>query len=171
MSDVRTFLAVAGVLGLVAAGALVGTLAGGASGGDHSANGSIPVERVDQLTGSWLAVNDGSAPATTIGTVRLDFSADRQLVAQTGCNGLFTTASVEAGVLVTGPLRSTRMACAPALMEQERWVTEMLAARPRLELSGPYLYVHWGGVEGQGEQWWLGLEREPEGAHASIPAS
>ena len=47
------------------------------------------------------------------------------------------------------------MACEPALMEQERWVTEMLETRPRLELSGPYLYLHWG----EGEQWWLGLER------------
>jgi heat shock protein HslJ len=165
--DTRTFLAVGGVVALVALGALVATVAGGGSGGDGSANGSIPVERVDQLTGSWLAVNDVSAPATTLGTVRLDFSADGQLVAQTGCNGLFATPSVQDSVLVTGPVRSTRMACAPALMEQERWVAEMLGTRPRLELSGPYLYLHWG----EGEQWWLGLEREPEGTHASIPAS
>ncbi len=167
MRDARTFLAVGGVFALVAVGALAATLADGGSGGDGSANGSIPVERVDQLTGSWVAVNDGSAPATTLGTVRLDFSADGQLIAQTGCNGVFSTPSVEHSVLVTSEPRSTLIACAPALMEQERWVTEMLGSRPRLELSGPYLYLHWG----KGEQWWLGLEREPEGTHASIPAS
>jgi heat shock protein HslJ len=167
MRDARTFLAVCGVVALVAAGALVATLAGGGSGGDGSANGSVPVERVDQLTGSWLAVNDASAPATTLGTVRLDFSADAQLVAQTGCNGLFGPVSVEDSVLVAGDLISSLMGCQPALTAQERWVTEMIEGRPRLELSGPYLYLHWG----EGEQWWLGLEREPEGTHASIPAS
>jgi len=165
MRDLRTFLAVGGVLALVAAGALAATLAGGA--GDDSANGSSPVENVAQLTGSWLAVNDASAPAVVLGTVRLEFSAGGQLVAQTGCNGVFTTASVADSVLAPGPLRSSRMACEPALMAQERWVSEMLDSRPRLELSGPYLYLHWG----EGEQWWLGLEREPDGTHASIPAS
>ena len=52
-------------------------------------------------------------------------------------------------------------------MEQERWVTEMLASNPRLEVSGPYLSLHWG----EGEQWWLGLEREPDGTSATVPAS
>jgi hypothetical protein len=52
-------------------------------------------------------------------------------------------------------------------MEQERWVTEMLSSHPRLELSGPYLALHWG----EGEQWWLGLEREPEGTSGTFPAS
>lgn len=165
MRDARTLLAVGGVVALVGLGALAATLAGG--GGDDTANGSVPVDGVARLTGSWLVVNDASAPATTIGTVRLEFSAEGRLVAQTGCNGVFGTASVEDSVLVAGPLRSTRMACEPALMEQERWVTEMLAGRPRLELSGPYLYVHWG----EGEQWWLGMEREPDGTLASIPAS
>ena len=161
MRDVRTFLVVGGIVALVGLGALAATLAGGA--GEDTANGSIPVGRLDQLTGSWLVVNDVSAPAGTLGTVRLEFFADGQLVAQTGCNGVFATASVEDSVLVTGPVRSSLMACAPPLMEQERWVTEMLTGRPRLELSGPYLYLHWG----EGEQWWLGLERESQTAPAS----
>ena len=54
------------------------------------------------------------------------------------------------------PLATTRMACEPALMAQERWVIEMLDSRPRLELSGPYLALHWG----EDERWWLGLEQE-----------
>jgi heat shock protein HslJ len=164
--DVRTVLVVGGVAALVALGAVAATLAG-VGGGDGSANGSVPVDDVGRLAGSWLAVNDVSAPARTLGPVRLEFFADGQVVAQTGCNGVSATASVDDSVLVTGPARSTRMACEPALMEQERWLTEMLTTRPRLELSGPYLYVHWG----EGERWWLGLEREPEGTHASIPAS
>jgi heat shock protein HslJ len=163
MRDARTFLVVGGVVALVALGALAATLAGG----DDTANGSVPVESLDQLTGSWLAVNDASAPAIVIGTVRLEFSEDGRVTAQTGCNGVRGQVSVQDSTLVAGPLTSTRMACEPALMEQERWVTEMLSSHPRLELSGPYLALHWG----EGEQWWLGLEREPEGTSGTFPAS
>jgi heat shock protein HslJ len=163
MRDTRTILVVGGVVALVALGALAATLAGG----DDTANGSVPVEGLDQLTGSWLAVNDASAPAIVIGTVRLEFSEDGRVTAQTGCNGVRGQVSVQDSTLVAGPLTSTRMACEPALMEQERWVTEMLSSHPRLELSGPYLALHWG----EGEQWWLGLEREPEGTSGTFPAS
>ena len=164
MRDIRTFLVVGGVVALVAVGALAASVAGG--GGD-SANGSVPVDDVGQLAGSWLVVNDASAPAVTIGAVRLDFSDDGRLTAQTGCNGLRGQVSVDDSVLVAGPLMSTRMACEPPLMEQERWITEMLESRPRLEQSGPYLYLHWG----EGEQWWVGLERGPAGTSATVPAS
>ena len=163
MRDVRTFLVVGGVVALVAAGAVAATLAGGP--GDDTANGSVPVDELRQLTGTWLVINDVAAPAVTLGTVRLDFTDDGRVTAQTGCNGVHGQVSVEDSVLVAGPLVSTLMACAPALMEQERWVTEMLEGRPRLELSGPYLYLHWA----QGEQWWLGLEAESEGATATVP--
>ena len=62
MRDVRTFLVVGGVVALVALGALAASVAGG---GDDSANGSVPVDDVGQLAGSWLVVNDASAPAVT----------------------------------------------------------------------------------------------------------
>ena len=166
MKDARTFLAAGGVVALVALGAVAATLSGG-GGGNDSANGSVPVEDVGELTGSWLAMNDISAPALVLGTVRLEFLPDGGVAAQTGCNGVRGPASVEGSVLVAGPLTSTRMACEPPLMEQERWVTQMLEGRPRLELSGPYLYLHWG----EGEQWWLGVEREPVGTSGTVPAS
>jgi heat shock protein HslJ len=163
MTDARTWLAVGGVVALVAAGALVATLAGGGSGGDGSANGSVPVEDVAVLNGQWTVVNDGSAPAPVQGVVRLVFG-DGRVFAETGCNTVRGPVSVADSVLVaTAPLLSTRMACEPALMEQERWLTEMLGSRPRLERSGPYLYLHWG----DGEQWWLGLES----ANETLPAS
>ena len=154
----RTFLVVAGVVALVAAGAVAATLAGD---GD-TANGSVPVADVGMLTGGWTVVNDGSAPAPVRGVVRLVFG-DGRVFSETGCNTVRGPVSVEDSVLVTGPLMSTRMACEPALTEQERWITEMLGSRPRLELSGPYLALHWG----PDEQWWLGLERESR----TLPAS
>jgi META domain len=159
-SATRTVVVVAGVVALVAAGAVAATLAGGGDG--DTANGSVPVEDVGVLTGGWTVVNGGSAPASVQGVVRLVFG-DGRVFSETGCNTVRGPVSVAESVLVTGPLMSTRMACEPALMEQERWITEMLGARPRLELSGPYLALHWG----EGEQWWLGLERESETSPAS----
>jgi META domain-containing protein len=165
--DARTFVAVGGVLALAAVGALAATLAGGGSGGHGSANGSVPVDDLAVLDGAWTVVGDASAPARVQGVVRLVFGEGRVL-AETGCNTVRGQVLVEDSVLLgAGPLMSTRMACEPALMEQERWVTEMLGGRPRLERSGPYLYLHWGA----GEQWWLGLEREPAGTSATVPAS
>ena len=159
-SATRTFLVVAGVVALVAAGAVAAALAGGGDG--DTANGSVPVDDVGVLTGVWTVVNDVSSPAPLQGVVRLVFG-DGRVFSETGCNTVRGPVSVEDSVLVTGPLMSTRMACEPALTEQERWITEMLGSRPRLELSGPYLSLLWG----EGEQWWLGLERESETSPAS----
>ncbi len=49
------------------------------------------------------------------------------------------------------------MACDEPRNAQERWVLEMLQAGPRLERSGPYLYLHWGTAEAS----WVGLELQP----------
>jgi heat shock protein HslJ len=151
---VRTVAVVGGVVALVALGAVAASLAGG-GGANGSANGAVPVDDVGVLVGSWRVVNDVSATAPVLGIVTLEFTPEGRVVAETGCNIVRGTATVEDSVLVTGPLMSTRMACEPALMEQGRWVTEMLSSRPRLELSGPYLALHWG----EGGRWWLGLER------------
>jgi heat shock protein HslJ len=152
---------------LVALGVVAASVVDG--GGRGTANGSVPVDGLDDLTGSWLAVNDTTTPAPVQGTVRLVFEGG-QVVAQTGCNTASGVVAVEDSVLVADALATTRMACEPALMEQERWVLEMLTSRPRLELSGPFLALHWGDGEGEGEgeRWWLGLEQE---APESVPAS
>jgi len=162
MRDTRTFLVVGGVVALVAALAVAATLAGG----DDTANGSLPVSGFADLSGGWQATPAGTTPAPVQAPVRLAFE-DGRVSAETGCNTVGGPVSVRDSVLLAGPLVRTRMACEPALMEQERWVTEMLASSPRLEVSGPYLFIHWG----DGERWWLGLEREPEGTTSTVPAS
>ncbi len=156
-----TLVAVGAVVSAVAVGVLVATWVVD-GGGNDSANGSVPVGDLDELAGSWLAVNAVGAPREVVGEVRLRVEGDRLLV-ETGCNTGRMTVEVVDSHLVGGPLATTRMACEPALMEQERWVTEMLDSRPRLELSGPYLALHWG----EDERWWLGLEQEG----GSTPAS
>ena len=120
---------------------------------------TVVVSGVGDLAGSWVLVHDTSAPASVVGTVTMRFDADR-LFLETGCNTARGAVTVENSVLVADALMTTRMACEPALMDQERWLLEMLTGRPRLERSGPALAVHWG----EGERWWVGFEPEGPGA-------
>lgn len=135
-----TLLAVGAVLAAVALGVVVASAVGG--GGDGTANGSVPVEDVSSLAGSWKAVNSVGSPQEVIGEVRLRFEGDR-LVVETGCNAARGTVEVVESRLVAGPMMSTRMGCEAALMEQESWLVAMVSSRPLLERSGPYLYVSW----------------------------
>ena len=149
-----TILAIGAVVAAVAVGVVVASTVGG--GGSDNANGSVPVDDVGQLDGSWTAVNSVGAPKEVVGDVRLRF-ADGRLVVETGCNAGQGAVRVEDSRLVAGPMMSTKMGCEPALMEQEAWLFAMVAASPRVELSGPYLYVQWAA---DGTDHWLGLEQD-----------
>ena len=154
VGTVGTLVAAGGIVALVAAGA-VAVMVAAPWDGDDSANGSIEVEGVEVLRGSWVVINDGSAPAQVVGTVRMRFEGDT-IVVDTGCNAARGRVGVERSVLVADAVVTTRRACEPPLMAQEQWLVDMVTSRPRLELSGPYLALHWG----EGERWWLGLEQE-----------
>jgi heat shock protein HslJ len=124
-------------------------------GDDDNANGSVPVRSLADLTGVWGVVNTQGAPAPLAAPIELDVGENRISV-RTGCNSGGGSASVEDSRLVldANGLAVTEMACDEPRNAQERWVLEMLAANPRLERSGPYLYVHWGADDAH----WLGLE-------------
>ncbi len=122
--------------------------------GDDSANGSIPVRSVAALRGTWTSVNDIRAPYAVVPGSRVALTFDGAKVrATTGCNTLTGTVRVVDSTLVVEGLVGTEMGCEPELMQQEQWVGQMLAARPRLELSGPTLSLLWG-------DHWLGLSSE-----------
>lgn len=125
---------------------------------DDNANGSVPVRSLDDLAGRWSVVNTQGAPGPLVAPVELEVDGDR-LSVRTGCNSGGGSASVEDSRLVLdgGGLAVTEMACDEPRNAQERWVLEMLQAGPRLERSGPYLYLHWGTAEAH----WVGLELQP----------
>ena len=58
-------------------------------------------------------------------TVRLAFE-NGQLSASAGCNSMGGPYRIEGDRLVAGQLATTEMGCAPALMEQDRWLAELL---------------------------------------------
>lgn len=141
----------------VASIALVGLLTG-TGGARDNANGSTPVASLDDISGTWASGQDFGAPAPIVGSLRLMF-ADGFVLVETGCNTGRAAASVVDSHLVVDELATTRMACPPPLAEQEVWVLEMVTNSPRLELSGPYLSLHWG----EGEEFWITVE-QVEGA-------
>lgn len=155
----RTTALVVAVVVVLVVGALVAVLAQRRA-GDANANGSVPVRSTDDLAGHWTAVATTGAPAALVAPVTLEVDGDRLLV-RTGCNTGQGTVRVEDSRLqVDGAgLAVTEMGCDSARTAQQEWVLEMVSARPRLERSGPYLYLHWGA----GEASWLGFEREGQG--------
>ena len=72
------------------------------------------------IVGSWLAEDIGGAGV--LGDVRatLSIAADGAVSGRSGCNGFGGTATVAAGQVSFGPLAGTLMACADAVMDQER---------------------------------------------------
>ena len=58
-------------------------------------------------------------------TVRLAFE-NGQLSASTGCNSMGGPYRIEGDRLVADQLATTEMACDPALMEQDRWLADLL---------------------------------------------
>jgi heat shock protein HslJ len=127
-----------------------------------NANGSVAVRELATIVGEYVSVNDTGAPAPVLdGTpVRLVVEKDR-ISAHAGCNSIQGRARVEDGRLVVVNLAATLIGCPPDVGAQEEWVMAMLAARPRLERSGPYLSLLW-------DDHWLGLSSDPADRPAGV---
>ena len=113
-------------LALLAAGCATGRPAGGAAG----------------LVGpTWhLAALGGDRPAGPEAT--LTFSDDGRVSGTTGCNRVTGTYDLGAGgALSLSPLGTTRMACPPPAVEQERRVLDALARVDRAQVEGGRLVL------------------------------
>lgn len=79
-------------------------------------------------------------------TVRISFQ-NGQLGASAGCNAMGGPYRIEGSRLISGQLAMTEMACEPPLMEQDRWVAELLGGatvaldRDTLTLTGSTVRV------------------------------
>jgi heat shock protein HslJ len=71
----------------------------------------------------------------------LAFAADGKISGKGSCNRFFGTATLADGRISIGPLGATRMACAPAVDEQEIRYLQALGAAERFTLEGPYLRI------------------------------
>lgn len=78
--------------------------------------------------GIWVVEYIGDRPVVDRSPARIHFAEDGVLNGNASCNRFFGKYSYNEATLVIEPLGTTRMACVPALMEQE---ARFLAAFPR----------------------------------------
>ena len=99
----------------------------------------------DTLSGtSWTAtgVNNGKGAVESVAagtTITASFGADGQLSGSGGCNQYSATFTSADGTIVIGPIAGTRMACDPAVSDQETAYFAALDAATTYKVQGSTL--------------------------------
>jgi putative lipoprotein len=123
------------VFHLVATMALM--LAGGASAG--LAQAAAPA----QLTGGdWVVQSVGGMSAGSERRAHIAFAADGRVTGSGGCNRLMGRADIDGAAIAFGATATTRMACAPNVMDQERRLLAALAATRSYRIVDAVLTLH-----------------------------
>jgi len=99
-------------------------------------------ERLEGPT--WLAEDIKGGGVIDNAQTTVSFAAGGKVTGSGGCNRLFGTATVAGETLTFGGIGTTRMACVPALMDQERKFLDALAATRTFRFHGPYLKFYAG---------------------------
>jgi heat shock protein HslJ len=73
-------------------------------------------------------------------TIRIVFE-DGSLSLNAGCNTMFGAYTLDGDVLRAPTLAMTQMACDPALMEQDTWISTLISSDPNLTLDGDTLTI------------------------------
>lgn len=117
-----------------AAGCLSATLAlllaGCPSAPEHAAQGAATI-----VGPVWVAEEIAGAPVSGEAPVTLQLGADGRASGRGGCNGYGGPYTLAGDALHFGGLASTRMACAPALMDQEQRYFDTLAQVARYAVA------------------------------------
>lgn len=88
---------------------------------------------------AWTFVAiDGQKPVSSRTSLTI---SEGRIGANLGCNGMGSDLTIENGRLITGPIVSTQMYC-DGLMEQERAVAELLAAKPHFFIENGRMLIH-----------------------------
>lgn len=102
---------------------------------------SVPAS-VTNLTGAtWVAEDIDGRGVIDNAQSTVEFTADNRVAGRAGCNRYGGSVSIDGKKLTVGQLISTKMACAPALMDQELRFLKALEAARSFELQGTKLRV------------------------------
>jgi putative lipoprotein len=111
--------------------ALVGLIIAAALGGCslmEPASTSTP--KVDLLGGTWVAEDIDGAGVIDDAQSTVQFGNDGRISGRGACNGYSGTVDLKGAQIIIGQLVSTKMACPPAVMNQEnRFLAALQAAR------------------------------------------
>jgi putative lipoprotein len=87
-----------------------------------------PATPAGSLQGTeWRAQEIGGRSVLDMVQATLSIEAGGRISGSAGCNRYFGTASVKDGMIEVGPLGTTRMACMPAQMDQEKNFLDAIA--------------------------------------------
>jgi heat shock protein HslJ len=101
-----------------------------------------------KLTGTeWLLEDLGGAGVIDNIQATLTFPEAGKTAGNGSCNRFFGPAEITGSAIKLGPLGTTRMACAEAVMNQETKYLEALQAAERFEWKAPYLLIYCKGFE------------------------
>lgn len=99
-----------------------------------------PVEMIGKgLQGIWVVEYIAARPVVDRSPARIHFAEDGTLNGNASCNRFFGKYRYNEQDLIIEPLGSTRMACVPALMEQEQRFMEALPRAVRAHLENDLL--------------------------------
>jgi putative lipoprotein len=111
--------------------ALVGLIVGATLGGCslmEPASTSTP--KVDLIGGTWLAEDIDGAGVIDDAQSTVQFGNDGRISGRGACNGYSGTVDLKGAQIIIGQLVSTKMACPPAVMDQEtRFMAALQATR------------------------------------------
>jgi heat shock protein HslJ len=122
---------------------IASTLALSACGGGSTAGGD-PQSLVDTGYAVTTITVDGTQ-REVLGPVEIAFTAD-SISVMTPCNGMSGPVTYSESTLSVGALAQTKMACEPALMEQDQVIADALAANPTWQLAGEQITITGGGT-------------------------
>ena len=101
---------------------------------------STQAPAADSLVGRvWLAEDIGGGGVVDKVQSTVSFETGGKVTGSGGCNRMFGAAKVDGNSLTFGDIGTTRMACAPAVMQQEQKFLAALAATRSFRFVGPLL--------------------------------
>jgi putative lipoprotein len=86
---------------------------------------------------SWLAEDIGGRGVIDNAQTTITFDAEGRVAGSGGCNRYFGPVTIEGSTISFGDLGATRMACVPALMDQEQKFFDALAATRSYRFDDP----------------------------------
>jgi heat shock protein HslJ len=106
----------------------------------------------ERLAGTeWLLEDLGGTGVLDDAQATLSFPKDfvtlGKISGNASCNRFTGGATIDSGSIHVGPLAITRMACAPAVNDQEMRYLKALQGAERLAFNGPYLLLYANGLE------------------------
>lgn len=109
---------------------------------------STPSDLIASLVGTeWLLEDLNGTGVMDYAQTTLNFESSDRIVGSGGCNRYFGGLTVEDDRISFGAIGSTRMACPPAVMDQEARFFQALSTANQIELDGPYLLVYSEGID------------------------